>query len=218
MKSSKKLKIFICFVIMLIGLIVLLKNTALVKAVTGTEHFRIGIIDGSLSGVSEKVNIIEASTKQSRQKTHGDKLIAFANAYTKGALSIFYYDAMDDNMYITSEKIIDGLEWMIRNRIGYVDISLSTKVYSKSLDHWISGHKNQIRVFASYNNLRNTKDYPAMYKDVTASGYDNGIRYRAQDYRYQSNVIVLLPGMEQYKGNSFLSVMTMIDSIRRGKD
>ena len=79
------------------------------------------------------------------------------------------------------------------------------------MEEWIALHRNQIQVYASYNNLKNSYDYPAMYSHVIGSGSEN-IEYKECDKKYRGNVVVFLPKMKVYSGNSFLSLITMLES------
>lgn len=80
--------------------------------------------------------------------------------------NIYYFDSRTENDKITADSIISGLEWMKSNDVKYVNISLSSKKKSEELSNWISDNKDTISVYASYNNLTQSFDYPAMYDDV----------------------------------------------------
>lgn len=56
--------------------------------------------------------------------------------------------------------------------------------------------------------------YPAMYENVISSGSNDCVGYKNEDYLYSSSNIVILPKFKQYKGNSFLSIVTMVDYMK----
>lgn len=74
---------------------------------------------------------------------------------------------------------------MLSNNISKVNISLTSKQYSKDLENWISQNKDSVQIYASYNNLLNSYDYPAMYDNVIASGSNNNINLKAIDRYYK---------------------------------
>lgn len=86
-------------------------------------------------------------------------------------VSIAYFDACDEFGKINTERIITGLEWMKENDIKYVNISLSGNRYSEELENWLEDNPD-IHVYASYNNNKNSFDYPAMYDGVIGSSVD----------------------------------------------
>jgi len=142
--------------------------------------------------------------------SHGDKLINFIKKLSYSG-DIYYYAAVNDKGYISTDNIIDGLEWMIENDIERVNISLSSKLHNEELEQWIQEHE-KIQIYCSYNNYYNSvADYPAMYSDVVASGSDNRLNYKDCDERYANNrVLVINNGLELFVGNSYLSVYTML--------
>lgn len=173
---------------------------------------KIGIIDECLFNIPDNVEYHAIEMRKNTCKTHGDNLIEFLKkiGYHK---RVFYFGASVDGK-IGVENIVHGLEWMKKKGVTKVNISLSSKIYDKKLDEWISQNRD-IKVFASYNNLTNTAaDYPAMYKAVIGSGCDYRINYKCNDKKYRSNNIVILGNeviIDKYIGNSYLSVLTMIE-------
>ena len=74
------------------------------------------------------------------------------------------------------------------------------------------GYNGQI--YASYSNLKNSIDYPAMYQNVIGCGYAKGALNKAIDNMYKSNrIIVWNNGLAYYKGNSYLSLYTMLKKV-----
>ncbi len=139
----------------------------------------------------------------------GDHMIDFANI-CNSKKNIYYFDA-SINGEISTESIIEGLEWMIENSVSKVNLSLSSKIYSEQLNQWINDHKDDIEIYASYNNNINSYDYPAMYSNVVASGKKSPIKFKDIDYSYaSSNIIYIGSGVKLYEGNSYLSVLTLI--------
>lgn len=170
-----------------------------------------GIIDGYLSELQYN-NIIYSSDAFSVQETHGDQLIKFSNCKNFSG-EIFYYAAVDNNGKITNTSIIEGLEWMLKNNVYYVNISLSSKKYSEKLENWILEHPN-VKIYCSYNNQENTFDYPALYEMTIASGSSKKINYKKNDVRYRTNLILIYnDGLHWFKGNSFLSLNTLLEKL-----
>lgn len=166
-----------------------------------------GIIDVYLCNSYEKVTY--SGDIYAENETHGDYLIHFSNDKNYNG-AIYYYPAVDDNGKTTSETVLDGLKWMEKNNVAKVNISMSTKFYSSELEEWIKEHP-QIQIYCSYNNLVNTYDYPAMYENVIGSGISKDIEYKDNDKKYHSNRIILFnKGVHFYKGNSFLSLNSLL--------
>ena len=94
--------------------------------------------------------------------------------------------------------------------IREVNISLSSKENNADLDKWISEHKSEIKIYASFNNLKNSYDYPAMLPGVVASGV-NPLEYKEGDILYKKNRFIFLPSFKKFEGNSFLSLVSMIE-------
>lgn len=170
-----------------------------------------GIIDGHISTKYKNFIINDNACISSKYKTHGDKVIKFYNEITINTdLNSYYYDSEIDGV-INDQSIISGLNWMIENNVKKVDISLSSKYYSQELGDWIKQYKDKIKIYCSYNNKINTNDYPAMYEYVVASGH-NDITYKEIDKKYRSDTLVILPHFNKFKGTTFLSILTMLNS------
>lgn len=101
----------------------------------------------------------------------------------------------------------------MKNRgVKKINISLSSKIYSDDLQNWVSEHQD-IKIFASYNNKINTYDYPAMYEGVVASGkYNDVIKFKENDVKYNSMDIIGIFSLKKYSGNSFLSLISMFEN------
>lgn len=82
----------------------------------------------------------------------------------------------------------------------------------KDIQRWIQDNKGSIQVYAGYNNNINTiSDYPAMYREVIGSGFDDRIEYKECDRKYRSNKILIISDKISYKiGNSYLSLISML--------
>ncbi len=170
---------------------------------------KVGIIDGNLSTKNHNITFSESTNFSSKIRTHGDEIISFIFNCQRN-VEVYYFDATNDNGEIDTNKILNGLNWMLENRVDLVNISLSNTVKHKELENWILQH-SEIKIFASYNNKLHSYDYPAMYNGVFASGSDSRIKYKDNDFRYNSNRIILLTnGFHIYNGNSYLSVLSML--------
>lgn len=174
-------------------------------------YYKIGIIDGSLS--QKHNNIINRTNIYSDLCTHGDSILSFLELYMP-KFEFYYYDA-SINEKICSQGIINGLNWMIDNGIDYVSISVTSKFYSNELESWILNNNKRIKIYASYSNLISTKDYPAQYKNVIGIGTDSRILYKDIDIKEKTNKIILFSnGIHIYTGNSYLTPVEMINSIK----
>jgi len=172
----------------------------------------IGIIDSKLTKDYDNIICNKYNTGLETVLTHGDIMIGFAKKYCPN-IKIYYFDATNENNKIDSKSIINGLEWMIKNQVKVVNLSLSSKVYNQDIVGWIDSHVNDITIFASYNNLQQTSDYPAMYTNITGSGVKNNIAKKNIDIIYHSNKIRFYNDFSRkYDGNSYLSVKTTIDN------
>lgn len=172
-----------------------------------------GIIDGHLSKEHENLFKIN-SVEYIGSNTHGDKILQMMNEYS-GNTKFYYYDAQIGDAF-SSENILNALKWMKRNGVKYVSISLSSKFYSDEVQSWISMNKNDIVIYASYNNELNTLDYPAKYNDVIGVGSSSKIEKKECDIIMKSNKIILISnGFRFYSGNSFLTPYIMLrDTIK----
>ena len=199
-----------------IGLILYVNYTYTIVTVQKSNQPEklLGVIDGGLSHPHNNVvNQVILSKKYDNQ--HGDMILYFIEKYDK-KISIAYYNAESNNK-ITTKSIIEGLNWMLDNRISRVCISMSTSFYSEELQNWINEHSKAIEIYASYNNLENTLDYPAQYNNVIGMGVNSQANYKPSDIIYKSNKILLIGrGLHIYKGNSYLAPMQMIIAERGG--
>jgi len=206
-KLHKKRKVFITIIVILIIILIL---RSYCNTITKTDCTTvIGIIDTELTKDYNNVIYSSANIINTNKKTHGDLLIQFLGN-CQDNLQIYYFNACYDNKKINSKKIIEGLEWMRQHNVNRINISLSSKQQNNELREWLLVHKD-IKIFASYNNRLNSSDYPAMYDTVIGSGSDNKVKYKRIDVKYKSNKIIILHnGIHYYKGNSFLSLLSML--------
>ena len=170
---------------------------------------KIGIIDDCLNTLPTDNTVIYNSDQFKSKDSHGQELLKYLSlrGYT---VKIYYYMAEDENGNISSNAIVNGLNWMLENGIKDVNISLSSQRESEELKNWISEHK-EIQIFSSYNNQDNSSDYPSMYEDVIASGASSNIAYKETDRKYTTNRILLWNhGIHYFSGNSFLSLETLL--------
>ena len=94
--------------------------------------------------------------------------------------------------------------------IKRINLSVSTCVYNQEIASWIKNNQD-IQIYASYSNLKNSIDYPAMYEDVVGSGFWEKIPYKENDVVYESNEIIICNHkIRYYNGTSYLSLYTMI--------
>lgn len=208
-KKEKSKKHIILAIIIVICLFVIIFNSSVVLVVKVNCNVKVGIIDSSLSKTYENINFNEGTSFSSEKETHGDKMIEFTKNCQKN-IELYYYDAQNIEGYIDTESILKGLDWMVEHSVERVNLSLSNSVKHEELQKWILEHK-QIKVFASYNNKLNSFDYPAMYDDVIASGTNSKVDYKDIDIKYNSSTIVVISeDLNIYKGNSYLSILTML--------
>lgn len=167
----------------------------------------IGVIDGNLSEPHGNVTDSNVSGYEG-SLTHGDRMLQFLDRFETA--QVYYYDAGSGGA-VSSEGIIEGLEWMRSNGVRYVNISMSSRQYAKDLADWIAGHQDEMTVFASFSNVPQSADYPAMYDGVIASGIAQDFADDTDDCIYRSYRIVVDGDITSvYEGNSFLSVWTML--------
>ena len=199
--------IFLVFAILLIGLLgVLLYRYRIVKQIN--DEITIGIIDGYYTVNLDNI-IYNTKPKDNVDKTHGDNMIEFAKRIDN-KIKIYYYDATDIDGKIDSNNIILGLEYLKKNNVKIVNISLSSKKYSSQIQSWINNNP-EIKIYASYNNLANTYDYPAMYEGVIGCGKRKKIKYKEIDNVYASQELIIFPQiLKTYKGNSYFSLYDAI--------
>lgn len=169
-----------------------------------------GIIDGSLFNKHNNITKIHSAISNVvSSKQHGDNVLEFLNNVAPN-VPFFYYNAEIDGE-ITSENIIDGLQWMVESNVDCVAISLSSKCYSEELENWISHNSDKIEIYASYNNTLNSFDYPAQYESVIGVGTSEVVNSKDIDVLYKSNnIIVMSFGIKRYSGNSYLTPYTML--------
>lgn len=171
-----------------------------------------GIIDTDLSCKYKNLLYSDTCSFNSELETHGDEMIKFVKKI-KHDIKIAYYDAYTDRGNITTDSIINGLEWMKTNNVKNVNLSLSTSVYNKRLSDWIKDNKDYITIYASYSNKVNSLDYPAMYNFVVGSDYEKAITHKNIDYIYKTNVVII--DSEKFVGNSYLSIISMLNRERK---
>lgn len=170
----------------------------------------VGIIDGDLSAQHPIISETNADG-YTDSATHGDALLDFLAHFD--VAEVYYYDASTDGI-VSSANIMAGLEWMKAKGVRYVNISLSSKQYSRELASWIAENQNDITVYASFNNVPQSADYPAMYDGVIASGIETDFADNTDDCVYSSSKIVVDWNISTiYSGNSYLSLWTMISKI-----
>lgn len=187
-------------------------NSYLVVKPNESLNETVGIIDGYVSITYDNVILSDSSKSMVNFKTHGDELITFLQKYCSN-IKIYYFNATNEKGIVNTKTLIEGLNWMKENNISKVNISMSSKVYSKELEDWIDSNKDIVQVYASYNNLTNSRDYPAMYKNVISSGISKNINFKDIDVKYRNNnIIVSSEPFKVYKGNSYLSLLTMINN------
>ena len=208
--QKKKILIFSGSALILILLIIIIVHSFVF--VHKCSYFgKIGIIDDCLSNEHSNIIYYQTNKIENIKKSHGDLLIDFLEKYNFEG-NIYYFAAVDSSGKITSEQILNGLEWMYKNEITKVNISLSSAFYNKQIDEWIQTHPD-VQIYSSYNNdINSVADYPAMYENVIASGSDSRIKYKNNDSKYSSNKVIILYKNYYYVGNSYLSLLTMLKS------
>lgn len=177
------------------------------------ENIVIGIIDDGVSNIALE-NVLEYNGPTiNDKKTHGDSLLEYLHA-KKFTGEIYFYSAENDSSIITEDNIINGLNWMKENGVEYVNISLSSRKKCANLQKWIN-HNKDIKVYCCYNNKLNSFDYPAMCKNVIASGSLSKVKYKKCDRKYRSQEIIVFSGkkIQKFKGNSFLSIETILNDM-----
>ena len=211
--KSKKILFSFVFVLFLLMIIKIYNNVEIFSAkscVKIKEH--IGIIDTYLSKEYENVEYYTLSKidNTSKNKTHGDFMVDFVRS--TGYSGKIYYCSALKNGKINSDSIYDALECLKKQGVKKINISLSSKVMDEKIQNWIQDNNNFIQVYASYNNRLNTlSDYPAMYKNVIGSGFDERIKYKDCDRKYKSNKLIVISSSISFRtGNSYLSLVSML--------
>jgi hypothetical protein len=171
----------------------------------------IGVIDDTLSENHPCLHM-KNNTILNESSSHGDSILDFLD---NCGLSdqVFYYDATNNEGKITSSNILDGLQWLKTQGVEYINISLSSKNYSTEIQEWITDNADAVTVFASYNNIYQSSDYPAMYSNVVGSGTHKKIMDLSKDCAYTTYKIINTKKLSLYNGNSYLSLVTMLDLI-----
>lgn len=188
-------------------------NTFIIVCPSHDYPATIAIIDVCCSEKHDTLDIEyafdEGVPHEHSQDTHGDLLLDFLEKMEYGG-KVYYYNVALDS--VTTEDIENGLNWAKANRVSCVNISQSSTIYSESLQQWIRENHDTV-VYASYNNLLNTWDYPAMYDGVIGCTKRNmEISYKKIDRLYRTNhLLVLNKGIHIYDGNSFLSLLTALN-------
>lgn len=204
MLNKKKASLLISLLLVIV-IYTLLSRCIIIIPSSNTNDIKYGIIDLSLS--NEYESIIDTNvTYLSKKKSHGDKIMLFWQTITDKKV---YYYSLGENA--SSDKLIEGLSWMEEKKVDCICISLSGKVYSSEIETWIEEHKDNIKIYASYNNKKNTFDYPATYKNVVGVGVKGSFTPKSGDVEYMtSHIIVFSEGFRYYYGNSFLTPYTML--------
>lgn len=208
MDSRKKVFLLIVVLFIIVTSYVIYQNMYFVKPGDYSGIEAIGIIDDSLCE-DYNDNVIYEGELIEDKKSHGQDMLEYVE--NMGYINDIYYFSAEKNNTINSESIIEGLEWMKAQGIKRVNISLSSKKKSKDLVEWIANNSD-IRIFCSYNNIINTYDYPAMIDGTISSGFNEKVNYKTSDVVYKTNnIVVFNKGIHYYKGNSYLSVCTMLN-------
>ena len=205
-KKKSKVILFFIVVFALIGLFCINDLCILVFKADNACNV-IGIIDDDVSEIVARG--MEYTGNYNNCESHGEKLIKYLKCKGYNG-KIYYYSAQTNDGIIDSDSVIQGLEYLKELGVNRINLSFSSKYYSKELDDWLKKN-SQIRVFCSYNNLENSYDYPAMYKLTIASGMSDRVNYKSCDKKYKNNrIIVIDKGIYFFKGNSFLSIETLL--------
>lgn len=202
-------KVFLTAIIFFIILIsyVIHQEIYFIKADDYSDVKAIGIIDDSLC--KKYNNVIYEGELIEDKKSHGQDILEYIENI--GYVNDIYYFSTEKNNTINSKSIIEGLEWMKAQGIKRINISLSSKKKSKNLVEWIANNSD-VKIFCSYNNKINTYDYPAMIDGTISSGFNKKNNYKKSDIIYKSNhIIVFNNRFYYYQGNSYLSIITMLN-------
>lgn len=209
---KKKKNILLVFVLLIVLIISLYANNIFIVPINKNSNRSLGIIDGSLFNKHNNITEIHSTISNVvSSKQHGDYILEFLSNVAPN-ISFFYYNA-EIGGEITSDNIIDGLQWMADLNVDCVTISLSSKHYSEELENWISNNSDKIEIYASYNNTLNSFDYPAQYESVIGIGTFEVVNSKNINILYKSNnIIVISSGLKRYSGNSYLTPYTMLKS------
>lgn len=170
---------------------------------------KVGIIDGEYSCILKNANYNTKPKSNVEEPTHGDLMLQFLDVVSEN-LEVYYYDASLEEGKINTAGILDGLNYLKQKEVDIINMSISSKFYSSDIEKWLKENPN-IKVFASYNNLANSVDYPAMYESVYGTGKKVDIDYKSIDYTYFTNKIIVFPNIfKVYEGNSYMSLYNAI--------
>lgn len=207
----KKKTYFIISGIIVLFFLIFYCNVTLVNVDKEKLPDPVGIIDGNLSIQHDNVTYHNNVNFIDQKNTHGDNMLSFLFDY-KPNVNVYYFNATNKSGYIDTETLINGLNWMVENSVTKVNISLSSKTKNDELQNWILEHDN-MKIYSSYNNKLNTYDYPALYENVIASGRNPKVHYKDIDIKYKNdNILLINNGFKLYKGNSYLSILSMFNN------
>lgn len=200
MKHLKKIIISIACLV----LILLISNTLTHKPVDlsiySGNNVKVAIIDTKvnftkINYTKEKteINFISEAEATSDHGTNIAKIILD----TAPNVSLISLAAFDEEGNGQVDDVINALEWCYNNNVDIVNMSFSFTIPNDELEAEIKKlNDKDILLVASYNNLKNTYDYPAMYENVfgAKSSDNNDIKV--------SNNIIYVPSTE-LDGNSY---------------
>ena len=191
------------------------------------KSIKIAIID---SGVYANHNDFSINIKKGYNFIDNDEIMDDSNGHgtqitgiigsadnNKGVVGIapmadiYPLKILDNNGRSKVDKVIEALDWCIKNNINIINLSFSINVNNSNLYEKI----NQVTelgiiVVASYSNLKNTYDYPAMYDNVIGvKGTNKEKVYVDNDifYAYGEKIVTTNNDGEYIRvsGNSFAS-------------
>lgn len=208
-KIFKTTIILAAIVILTIGLSIIFFQFKFVF-VNDTDEIIIGIIDDSLSFAHGNVVMSNKTlTEIDEIKSHGDNMLEFLIAYAPN-VKVYYYDATNEEGVINTGNMILAFEWLMKQDVSIIVAGLSSNYYSEELKNYLQENQNNFYVYASYNNLEQSIDYPAMYPTVIGCGKTRSTA-KSNDMLYRTSKIILLSMKPKlYNGNSFLSLMAAI--------
>lgn len=211
---SKK-SLFLYFLLLIFILFVILINNQILIVLPKNEVATIGIID---AGDIKRNNIVYCNCRNDSEFGHGNSMVEFA-LQLDNSLNIYYYNASVDGE-ISNQQIISGIEWMMDNKVTFVNISLSSIKKSEEVRETIDNfiEKGGV-IFASYNNKKSTFDYPAQYTNVRGVGMNDIHRTKKGDKLFRTNKLIILNKFYKiYEGNSYLSIYETIKHAIRGEN
>lgn len=210
MKSYKSTLILLLCFFVLVFTVKLYRNYVFITPIHTNSSKKFGIIDGNLYNKHNNLKEYYSNKNYTVScKQHGDYMLEFLQNVAPD-VSLYYYNA-ETSGKISTEHIIEGLQWMLDSKVDCVAISLSSKRYAEELENWITQHKDKIKIYASYNNNWNSFDYPAQYEGVVGIGTEDTLNSKKEDILYRSyEIIVWCSKIKRYRGNSYLTSYTMI--------